>query len=83
MDLGQTRRRCGSDSPAKMGRRRKFKADEKRKLVEEATAPGQSISSVARRYGLSPSLLFRWRKLAEDGSMSTWTPTRRSCPSRR
>jgi hypothetical protein len=46
MDLGQTR---GEDveviPPAKTGRRRKFKADEKRKLVEEATAPGQSISS--------------------------------------
>lgn len=57
--------------PARTGRRRKFKPEEKRKMVEEASAPGQSISSVARRYGLSPSLLFRWRRLAEEGSMSS------------
>ena len=72
MDLG---RMHGEDveviPPAKPGRKRKFKADEKRKMVEEASAPGQSISSVARRYGLSPSLLFRWRRLAEMGSMSS------------
>lgn len=40
-------------------------------MVEEASAPGQSISAVARRYGLSPSLLFRWRRLAEAGTMSS------------
>jgi len=41
------------------GRKRRFKAEEKRRLLDEAQAPGSSVSAVARRYGVSPSLLFR------------------------
>ena len=29
--------------------------------------PGLSISYVARRHGLSPSLVFRWRRLMSEG----------------
>src|SRR5690242_1805211 len=58
-------------APARQGRLRRFTADEKRKIVEEATAPGQSVSAVSRRYGISPSMLFRWRRLAEEGTMSS------------
>jgi transposase-like protein len=29
--------------------------------------PGMSISYVARRHGLSPSLVFRWRRLMSEG----------------
>jgi transposase len=54
-----------------VGRRRRFSAEEKRAFLEEAERPGNSISSVARRHGLSPSLLFRWRRLTEEGSMSS------------
>ena len=32
--------------------------------------PGNSISSVARKHGLSPSLLFRWRRLFDEGALS-------------
>ena len=42
------------------GKKRRFTAPEKKRLLEEALAPGASVSSVARRYGISPSLLFRW-----------------------
>ena len=49
-------------------RRRRWTAAEKVRLVEEAVQPGSSVSFVARRYGLSPSLLFRWkRRLIEGG----------------
>lgn len=58
-------------APARVGRRRRFTADEKRKIVEETTVPGQSVSAVSRRYGVSPSMLFRWRRLAEEGTMSS------------
>jgi transposase len=51
------------------GRRRRFTAQEKRRLLEETTAPGASVSSVARWYGISPSLLFRWRRLMEQGGL--------------
>lgn len=51
-------------------RRRRFTAEEKRQFVEETFQPGTNISLVARRHGISPSLLFRWRKLAQEGSLS-------------
>src|SRR5215831_7245908 len=54
-----------------VGRRQRFTAEEKRAFVEEAARPGNSVSQVARRYKLSPSLLFSWRRLMEQGSMSS------------
>jgi hypothetical protein len=37
-------------------------------LVEETLEPGMSVSFVARKHGLSPSLLFKWRqRMAEGG----------------
>jgi len=53
----------------KTGRRRRFTAAEKRRLLDETQAPGASVSSVARRYGVSPSLLFRWRRLMDEGGL--------------
>jgi transposase len=44
--------------------------DQKQAMVNESTQPGESISSVARRHNISPSLLFTWRKLAESGSLT-------------
>ena len=41
---------------------------EKIRLVEETLEPGMSVSFVARKHGLSPSLLFKWRqRMAEGG----------------
>lgn len=42
--------------------RRRFSADEKVRLVEEAFAPGVQVASVARRLGIDQSLLYRWRR---------------------
>ena len=44
------------------GRRRRFTVAEKRRFLSEASRPGETVSSVGRRYGLSVSLLFRWRR---------------------
>lgn len=52
-------------------RRRRFTAEEKRGLVTEAVAPGSSVSLVARRNGISSSLLFRWRRLMEQGELES------------
>lgn len=57
-----------ADGAGKRRRRRHFNAAEKRRLLDEAEKPGESISSVARRYGLSPSMLFAWRKAIEAGA---------------
>lgn len=53
------------------GRRRRFTAEEKGQLVAEALAPGSSISLVARRHEISSSLLFRWRRLMEQGGLES------------
>src|SRR3954469_25182999 len=47
--------------------RRRWSTAEKVRLVEEAMQPGSSVSFVARRYGLSPSLLFRWKRRMIEG----------------
>jgi transposase len=51
------------------GKRRRFTAEEKRRLVAEASEPGSSISLVARRNCISSSLLFRWRRRMEQGEL--------------
>ncbi len=49
------------------GRRRRWPVAEKLRIVEESFEPGETVSSVARRNGVAPSLLFRWRKLMSEG----------------
>ena len=51
-------------------RRRRWAAEEKRAIVEEAEQPGASVSSVARKYGVNPNQLFHWRRLIRQGSLS-------------
>jgi transposase len=48
-------------------RRRRWSLSEKSKAVEETRSSGMSVSYVARKYGIAPSLLFRWRKLMAEG----------------
>jgi transposase len=56
--------------PARPGRRRRYSAEDKRRIVEETRVPGHSVSSVSRRYGVSSSQVFKWRRLVEEGTMS-------------
>ena len=49
------------------GRRRRWPASEKLRIVEETLYDGESISAVARRNGVAPNLLYRWRKLMLEG----------------
>ena len=50
-----------------VARRRRFTPDQKLAIVGETMQPGMSISYVARQHGLSPSLVFRWRRLMSEG----------------
>ena len=36
-------------------------------FVQEATQPGMTISYVARRHGIAPSLIFGWRRRMSEG----------------
>lgn len=48
--------------------RRHWGDAEKQAIVAEAALPGTNISAVARRHGIKPSLLFRWRKMAQGAA---------------
>ncbi len=50
-----------------IARRRRFTTEQKLAVVAETMQPGMSLSYVARRHGLSPSLVFRWRQLMSEG----------------
>ena len=51
-------------------RRRRFSVEQKLAILSEASADGANVSLVARRYGLLPSQVFKWRRLAELGVIS-------------
>ena len=56
-------------------RRRRWSAEEKATIVQETLqetyAPGMSVSLVARRHGIAPNQLFRWRRLYAEGASRT------------
>ena len=60
-----------------VARRRRFPIELKLALVAETMLPGMSVSYVARRHGLSPSLLFRWRRLMSEGAREETRADRR------
>ena len=49
------------------GRRRRWTAAEKLRIVEETLDGQASISVVARRNGVGANLLYRWRRLMLEG----------------
>lgn len=52
-------------------RRRRWSPEEKLAMIRESLEPGQSVSVVARRNGVNVNQLFLWRKLYQEGSLST------------
>ena len=48
-------------------RRRRWSTQDKLRMIEETLLPGESISAVARRHGVVPNLLYRWRRLMTEG----------------
>jgi transposase len=54
--------------------RRRWSEDEKQAIIREASKPAVNVSAVARRHGIKPSLLFRWRKLAQKEAKPAAAP---------
>jgi transposase len=48
-----------------IARRRKWTPDEKAALLAEVEAEGGRVAKVARRHGLSESLLYNWRSVSK------------------
>ena len=51
-------------------RRRHWSTEQKLRIIEESFEPGETVSSVARRNGVAPNLLFRWRRLMSQGGVT-------------
>jgi transposase len=54
-------------------RRRTRSLDERKRIVEEALAPGISVAALARRHGLNTNLIFKWIRRSREG----WRDRRR------
>ena len=51
-------------------RRRRWTTEQKLRIIEASYAPGESVSSVARRHGVAPNPLYRWRRLMTEGGVT-------------
>mgnify|MGYP006295641473 CR=1 FL=1 len=51
-----------------MSKRKKYTAEEKLRILEEAQQPGVLISEVCRRHGISSSMYYRWEKQMRAGA---------------
>ena len=50
-------------------RRRRWRLEDKARLVAQTFEPGVSVCTVARRHGIAPGLLFTWRRQAREGRL--------------
>ena len=55
---------------------RRFTAEQKIEILREADQPGVTVSEVCRRHGLAPSVLYRWRAVAQGGQRAIRLPPR-------
>src|SRR5689334_11855295 len=46
-------------------RRRRWRAAEKARIVEESLSPGATVAAVAQRHAVHPNLLHHWRRQAK------------------
>ena len=53
------------------GRRRRWSAQEKTRMVAESLAPGAVVSEVARRWQVCPQQLYGWRREAREGLLAS------------
>ena len=56
-------------------RRRRWSLQDKLRIVEETMQPGVTVTEVARRHGVAPSVVFTWRRLAREGRLGDAGPT--------
>ncbi|WP_114944826.1 IS66-like element accessory protein TnpA [Microvirga calopogonii] len=55
-------------------RRRRWRLQDKLQIVEETLHPGVTVTEVARRHGLAPSVVFTWRRLVREGRLGDVGP---------
>jgi transposase len=50
-------------------RRRRWSPEQKLEIVKQTNEPGNSVSMVARQFGIAAAQLFQWRKAYLQGSL--------------
>jgi len=55
-------------------RRRRWRIEDKLRIVAETEQPGACFADVARRYEISRGLLWNWRSKARQGTLTGRTP---------
>ena len=55
-----------------MGKRKRYTAEEKIKILREILEEGKPISQVADHYGLHPNNIFNWRKQLFENGVQTF-----------
>ena len=63
MDSDKRSTQVGRLEVVETGRRRRWSDDDKLKIVLESLQAPRQVAATARRYGISRSLLLRWRRL--------------------
>jgi len=57
--------------------KRKFTAEEKFKILEEARQPGASVAEVCRHYQIVSSLFYKWESEARKGALEALNSKKR------
>jgi transposase len=52
------------------GPRRHYTLEQKREIIEATRVPGASVASVSRAHGINHNVVFRWRRLYDQGSLA-------------
>ena len=50
--------------------RKRKTPQEKIAIIQQTMEPGRNVSHVARLHGIQPSLLFKWKKQYQEGSLT-------------
>lgn len=53
--------------------RKRKTPQEKIAIIQQTMEPGMNVSHVARLHGIQPSLLFKWKKQYQEGSLTVVT----------
>jgi len=56
------------------GRRRDWSDEDRLEILREAFSPGAMVSHVARRFDISRSLIYQWRRAALRRAQETFVP---------
>ena len=61
---------------------RRYTAEQKLQILRESEQPGVTVSEVCRHHELAPSVFYRWRAVAQNGSASALKQDARKRPSK-